>query len=155
MPTEVTSALIGVAGTIIGALGGAFRDDIRSFLKRSEAPNKDLLGLWTATWTIERPRGRPDIKDAITVKRVLGERLEGEGIFPELGPYRVQGRLTQSNLVTLTYEGIGEKRSLGGVIILQLNASRTEMEGHWIECNEDRSFLRGSVRLTKAHNRPH
>ena len=149
MSGEVVAALIGIAGTLVGGLLGAFREDVRALFRRGREPNRDLIGTWVATWTIEQPPAE-SVKDSISISRVVGEKVEGQGVFPDLGPYLISGRLSPANLLTLTYEGIGTKRSLGGVIIVHLNASRTEMQGHWIEYAEDRSFTRGQVQMRKS-----
>ena len=152
MSPEIVAALVGIAGTVIGALLGVFKDDLRSRFSAAAASNTDLVGAWSAMWTIDGAEAAAPLQDSIHFKRVSGETIEGEGIFPDLGPYRVAGRLSPANLLTLTYEGIGTKRALGGVIILHLNGSRTEMDGLWIEYSDNRSFTRGSVRLRKARN---
>lgn len=152
MSTEVIAALIGIAGTILGAILGVFKDDLRAKFSSTARDNADIIGPWAATWSIDGATDPTPIHDSIQIKRVAGESVEGEGIFPNLGPYKIIGRLSPANLLTLTYEGIGTKRSLGGVIILHLNGSRTEMDGHWVEYADNRSFTKGQVRLRKARN---
>lgn len=144
------SAFIGAGGAITAALIAAYGQDMKALLSSSARANRDLLGKWDCTWTTSFPKRADAITDVVEVRRIRGERLIAEAHTPGYGTYKLTGRVTVSNLVTIHYSGAGERGPLGGVIILQVNATRSEMSGHWYEHTPERSFVGGTVIWRKS-----
>jgi hypothetical protein len=152
MTDAETTAYITAGGAIVAAVITAYAADLRSVLSGRARANRDLLGKWDCAWTTTYPRRADAITDVVDVQKIRGERITATAHTPVYGGYALTGRVTVSNLVTIHYEGYGERGLLGGVVILQLNATRTEMTGHWYEHTPERSFVGGTVIWRKCKN---
>ena len=150
MSTEVTVALIGLVGIVATALITAYAHDLKALATGRLKRDRDLLGDWNAIWAYEALGVEQPIRDTVTIQKVSGERVQALGQVPGIGKYPLVGRISLSNLVTFFYEGVENKRALGGVVILQLNGSRNEMNGYWVEYDDERKFTKGTVRWRKA-----
>lgn len=147
MDTDIVIALIGLVGAIAGAAITAtittFGHEIISVITGQRGTNKDLLGRWKCQWTT---RGEKDvIVDSVDLVKVAGERIKATANNAEYGNYVISGRVTPSGLITMHYEGQGDKRPLGGVVLLDLNASRRNAKGVWHELSASRKIVGGST----------
>src|SRR6266567_1266200 len=154
MTTEVTVAVIGFAGAIAGAIIKTFSEELKSLALGRFNRNKDLLGDWECKWTIETPEKQHTISDTVTVHKVAGEKVSATAETPTIGRYRLAGRISESGLVTLTYGGQQDRRFLGGVVILKLNAGRDTLRGHWHECDKEGVFWGGDTTWQKRLGGP-
>jgi len=142
---SIISAILGGAFTALLTL---FPDEIKAFILGKHAPTRDLIGKWNCTWKL--PGRADDIKDYVIIRKIAGERVQGIGKNTESGDYILSGRLSPSNIFTLTYYGVENKSALGGVVILDLKPGRDVMEGHWAQFSADREFLVGTTHWQKA-----
>jgi len=143
----IAAALIGAAGTIAGALIAAYREWFIDVFRGR--PHKGLIGDWQCKWDVKIPAPEESIHDIVTIDKITAENVRGTGRTPDVGSYRLTGRLTDTNLMTLYYEGIESRRSLGGVAILHLDGDGNTMNGYWYEFRPDRKFIGGSTEWTK------
>ena len=149
MKTEITTALIGLAGVVCGALLKIFAEEIKPlFLGRSKT-NRDLLGSWNCEWTIDAPNPEPTISDSVQVTKVSGDKIAASAETPRVGKYSLSGRISASGLVTLSSSGADNRRFLGGVVIVKLNSARDTMRGHWNECDKEGVFWQGGTTWKK------
>jgi len=149
LSTEITVALIGLVGAVGAALITAYAHDLKALITGKFNRDRDLLGEWHGTWIIESSGPEQTIRDIVTIKNVSGERIRAVGQIPGIGKFPLSGRVTLSNLVTFFYEGV-EGGALGGVAILELGGSRNEMNGYWVEYDDERKFTSGTVRWRKT-----
>jgi hypothetical protein len=73
--------------------------------------------------------------------------ITGVGTNLEYGKYFLSGKISKSNMLTLLYHGEHDRVHTRGVILLYLNVTMTEMDGHWIECGYrgTKEFSRGET----------
>lgn len=137
-----------IAGALVTALFTIFGEETKSFFLGKQGRNKDLVGKWNCSWKVE---GKGKLtKDLVKVSKIRGDRVVAIGTNNAAGDYNISGRLSPSNLLTLTYEGTDRRSPLGGVIILELNATRDLMTGYWWEYGEKREFRGGATTWEKA-----
>jgi hypothetical protein len=125
--------------------------ELRAWVQRR--PDLDRLrGDWDCEWDVTFPRGKAETyHDVVTFERISAEHIRATGRTPGVGSYRLSGRLSEASLVTFYYQGISDlKRTLGGVVILELNANWNTLAGYWYEYTSDRKMIGGRTRWTKA-----
>lgn len=149
MSIELAVALIGFAGALAGAFINAYSTELKALVFGRLNRNKDLVGEWDCIWDIEIPEKHPSIQDTVTIEKISGESVRAVAHTPAVGKYRLAGRISQSSLLTFFYEGLDDRRPLGGVIILELNAVRNEMHGYWHEYSPKRVIIGGATRWKK------
>ena len=142
-------ALIGFTGAVVGALINAYSAELKALVLGRLNRDKDLVGNWDCTWDIDIPERHPTIRDTVTIEKVSGETVRAVAHTPAVGKYRLVGRISQSNLLTFFYEGLDDRRPLGGVVILELNAIRNQMSGYWHEYGPDRVIIGGPTQWKK------
>lgn len=81
----------------------------------------------------------------MNVVKISGEKIIATAKTPERGDYKIIGRISPSSLITMQYEGKGDRQPLGGVVIMTLNVRRNMMEGHWYEHTDTRKFVGGKT----------
>ena len=145
MSTQLAVALIGVAGALGGAFINAYSEELKALFLGRLNQNKGLLGEWDCLWDIDTPEKEPSIQDTVTIEKISGELIRAVANTPAVGKYRLTGRISQSSLVTFFYEGLDDRRPLGGVVILELNAKRNEMHGYWHEYGSKRIIVGGAT----------
>ena len=89
------------------------------------------------------------LDDEVNITELRGEVIRLTARNNEWGDYILSGRISKSNVVTLTYEGTGNKQPLGGVVILELMPTRDEMRGRWIEYTSARHLVWGTTTWRK------
>lgn len=152
MRVELASALIGVGGAVAGTLITVYSDELKAIFMGRLKRNRDLLGDWDCTWTVDLPERAPPYQDIVTINKVSGEAIRGVAYTRDVGPYRLSGRASESSRVTLFYEGLEGRRPLGGVIILELNAVRDEMRELWLEHHREGGLIGGATQWKhRAH----
>src|SRR5258706_84997 len=72
-------------------------------------------------------------KDSVVLSKNADD-ITGIGTNIKYGKYFLSGKLSKSNMLTLLYHGEHDRVHARGVILLHLNVTMTEMDGHWIEC---------------------
>ena len=149
MSTDLVVGLIGFAGAVAGAIINAYSVELKALALGRLNRDKDLVGEWDCEWDIVVPEKKPTIQDTVTIERIYGEKVRAIAQTPRIGGYRLAGRISPSNLLTFFYEGLADLRPLGGVVILDLDAGRNKMSGHWYEYKEDRTFIGGATRWRK------
>jgi len=154
MKPEFVVALIGLAGTLAGALLNAYSLELKALLFGRLNRDKDLVGAWDCTWDADTPEKGFPIRDSVNIEKIYGDKVRALGNTPGVGGYRLVGRISQSNLVTFFYEGLADRRPLGGVVILKLNALRNEMQGYWHQCRPDGAIIGGETRWNKRTASP-
>jgi hypothetical protein len=149
--TGLFTVAAAVAGAVAGAFGNAFAPALQDLIPGRPKPYKHLIGEWNCEWSIDVPTSKKErIRDAVTIQSISGERVKAVGVTPSIGRYRLTGRVSPSNLLTLFYEGVGDARLLGGVVILDVDAGGKEMKGYWYEYMKDRKCLGGTTRWRKS-----
>lgn len=145
----LSEILAAVAGGVATGACSLFAEDIKEKLPRKRGINRDLLGKWNCAWTFE---GQSDklIRDYVEISKIARESIVAQGRNTAAGNYKLVGRFSQSYLLTLTYSGEDKRSALGGVVILELNASRDRMLGYWYEYSANRQFVGGQVMWEKA-----
>jgi len=155
MKTELAVALIGVAGTVAGALLNSFSAELKALAFGRLNRNKDLVGRWDCSWEGADVTGkRFHIQDIVNIGKISGDRVRALADTPGVGGYRLEGRISQSSLVTLFYEGLADRRPLGGVVILKLNPIRNEMHGYWHEYGPEGAIIGGETQWKKSAASP-
>jgi hypothetical protein len=155
MPEGILPAVIAAAGTVLAAGVGAilktFSEDLIDLFSGRLFSNRDLKGNWDCKWEVTIPDKQKGYLDVVEFKGVSGERIRAVGTTRNFGSYKLRGRLSQASLLTFYYEGAGKKsRTLGGVVILELNAVRNKLIGRWYEYTEDRKIIGGATEWTKS-----
>jgi hypothetical protein len=145
MREAIVSAILGASITAVFTL---FPEETKALILGRRGRNRDLIGKWNCIWKVSND-GK-EIKDHILISKVAGERVLGTGKNTISGNYIISGRLSPSYLLTLTYCGVDKKSVLGGVVILELNATRDVMKGHWLQYRENREFHGGTTIWEKA-----
>lgn len=148
MDSTVIAAIIGAVTTVLVAIITAFASELKVLLAGKAQINADLAGKWRCTWLLGKDQGDYDkqqFEDLVKISKVLGEKISGAGVNNEYGNYKFAGRISRSSLVTLHYEGVEERQFLGGVIIMELNSTRTEMRGYWYEYGRERKIVGGTT----------
>jgi hypothetical protein len=145
MPEGIVPSIIGAVSTVAAAVITAYREEIIDLIRGRLWANSDLKGIWDCEWQVNFPKKDESIQDSVTLTRVSGERIRGIGSTPQVGSYKLQGRLSRASLATFYYEGTGAKaRTLGGVVILKLSNDWHEFKGHWHE-STNAGFIGGTT----------
>jgi hypothetical protein len=139
--TPIIAAIIGVIGGVITTLITVFRDDIRNLFSGKGGQHKSLVGRWQCKWFVDPGVGSIEVKnaklltsDAVNISELYKDRFSASGENPKYGNYKIDGRVSLANLVTLTWTGADERtENVGGVALLELNATWDEMNGYWYE----------------------
>lgn len=149
MGGEVIGSLIAGVAAIVGAVITAFSHEIKSLLLGKYGVNKDLKGRWKCQWT---EHGEKDeIVDSVKIVKVSGDKVSATATNAEYGDYAISGRISRSGMITMHYEGEGPKTPLGGVILLNLNATRSKAMGIWHEFSESGEIVGGLTMWTKEN----
>lgn len=150
METEVVTALIGVGGAVVGGLLNT--PEFRALFKTRNGAGKDLLGEWLAEWFIDagQPAAEAVVKDRILIRKIDGDDVTATGVSPLINEYKLTGLLSPSNVVTFHFQGT-QKRTMTGVVILQLNTLRDEMKGHWHQISPEGKFVGGRTTWKKGN----
>jgi hypothetical protein len=150
MDPAITAALIAAGAGIVGASVSAFAPELRLLIAGKVRANADLCAKWHCSWSGTPDAGADErIEDIVTIAKVRGEEFWGEATNTQYGGYKIKGRVSRSNLVTLHYEGLQLRQPLGGVVILKLSATRDVMRGHWYEYGREEEIVGGSTEWRK------
>jgi hypothetical protein len=158
MADGILTALIGLVGTVAGALIGVYSEELKAVAQGRLKRGSDLRSDWQCKWEMMTfPKKGSSIKktslieDTVTIEKVSAERIWAIGRTHGVGAYRLEGRISQSNLVTFFYQGIDNSRQpLGGVVILELNPGRNKLTGYWYEYGEDGEIIGGKTEWNKV-----
>lgn len=91
METEIVAALIGVAGTVAGAVFGHILPTTRLFHRlSSKTQHHSLLGSWVSSWG-PLPDGPVEHHETLTVTKQRGDAVEGQITRDSAQPGRVWG----------------------------------------------------------------
>jgi hypothetical protein len=143
MDDTTGKAVIAAISAIVGAIAKELAPELKPLLLGKARMNSDLIGKWNCTWSVKEDS--KEIPDKVEISRVWGEKIWAIGINTAYGDYRIVGRVSKSSLVTLHYEGVERRQPLGGVVILKLNAMRTEMTGSWYEYGRRERIIAGDT----------
>jgi hypothetical protein len=141
MDTNIISALIGVAGTIIVFfLGQVPWNSISSSILRKQQNIPNIMGsTWKATWYEDNDKvyveDRIEFNKWTKQNKFVGsgdmtENLDGK---PDRFIYPIEGEITAARKVVLIYRA--EKfptESLIGTACMELNESASELKGWWV-----------------------
>lgn len=150
MDTTIVAAIIGAAGAVIGAALKTVAPELRLLVTGRLRTNADLLGTWKCTWTVSPDARAKYIDDIVTISKVRGEEFWAKATNTQYGAYKLRGRISRSSLVTLHYESVQQRQTLGGVVIMKLNATRDAMNGYWYEYGREEKIVGGATVWTKA-----
>jgi hypothetical protein len=145
MSTQVAAALISGVSALIGVLITAYSAELKDFFLGRLNRNKDLLGEWDCSWDIDNPAKDGSVQDIVTIQKISGEAIRAIANTPSVGKYRLTGRISQSSLVTFFWEGLHDRRPLGGVVILELSVVRNKMDGYWHQYGPERIIIGGAT----------
>jgi len=145
MISEVVAAIAG--GVVTGGIT-IFGESAKTYVSSKRTRNRDLMGKWNCTWKIEG-QAQP-IKDHVMISSITDEQVIALGKNTAVGNYKLTGKLSNSYLMTFIYGGEDRRIALGGVVILELNATRDVLKGHWWQYDENRNFCGGSTVWEKA-----
>ena len=151
MSPDLLKSIIGAAGTAVGALLVAFKDDIKNLiLSMFSSKNEYLKGDWQCKWTVTSGVGvGRAINDRVTIESVRGAALKGKGHDSgSFGEYDIQGNVSRY-VVTLNYDGKRDKQGLVGVVILK-QVARAHLEGVWSQYAESGDLNSGTTDWHKA-----
>ena len=148
MDDTISKAMIAAISAIVGAIAKELAPLLPPLLSGNARMNFDLKGEWICTWVVNDDNPPTEIPDKVDIFRVWGEKVWAKGTN-KVGNYRIAGRVSKSSLVTLHYEGIKQRQPLGGVVILKLNAMRTEMKGFWYEYGRRERIIGGPTAWNK------
>jgi hypothetical protein len=146
MLSEVVAAIAG--GMVTGGIT-IFGESAKTLVSGKRARNRDLLGKWNCVWHVEGHENEP-IKDHVLISSIAGEEVVAFGKNTAVGNYKLTGKLSNSYLMTFIYGGEDRRIALGGVVILELNATRDVLKGHWWQYDENRNFCGGTTVWEKA-----
>ena len=144
MDSSVIAAMIGVGGVVVGGLINM--PEFKSLFKTSKGTGGDLRGEWLCEWFIDSkgPTAEAVVKDRIEIEKVVGGKVTATGVSPLMNEYKLAGTVSMSNVVTLTFQGT-HKETLTGVIILEVNTVRDQMQGFWHQLSPDGKFVGGKT----------
>lgn len=158
MDMDIIKTLITATGPIIGSVVTLYRDEIKAVVTGSVRSNSDLLGQWDGHWCVDwemrgsraaQTKQTEEATDLVEIRRAIGDKIVASAKNPLAGSYRLVGRLSESLVLTLHYEGAGTLKPLGGVVLLELAPARETMAGYWMEYTENRGFIGGRTRWAK------
>jgi hypothetical protein len=145
MISEVVAAIAG--GVVTGGIT-IFGESAKTYVSNKRTRNRDLLGKWNCAWKVEG-HDQP-IQDHVLISSISDEQVIAMGKNTAVGNYKLTGKLSNSYLMTFIYGGEDRRIALGGVVILELNATRDVLKGHWWQYDENRNFTGGSTVWEKA-----
>ena len=117
--------------------------------RRRATTGSYLVGRWNCTWTFVLPAGRQPLTDSITISSVADGVIEGRGENPDIGAYRVQGRVWE-HVVTLQYYGSNTKEDLVGVVLLKREPLRSKLAGEWLQLIATNEIAKGTTSWEKV-----
>jgi hypothetical protein len=88
------------------------------------------FGEWSCVW---RAGEDWSTEDRVVLWKNVDD-IAGLGTNVKYGRYFLSGKISRSNMLTLLYHGEEDRVHARGVVLLYLNVTMTEMDGHWIEC---------------------
>jgi hypothetical protein len=147
--TDIPVALIGLAGSVAGALIAVFAAEIRKLLTGRKTKS-DLKAEWLATWTITDPPNHPKsgLVDRVEFKDFSGDEFKGTGDNADFGKYEIAGRDARI-AVSLVMRGRDAKASLLGTAILTKDPLVETLTGPWAQYTASGIVVSGTVRMEK------
>lgn len=153
MDASIFSAITGLTGAIVGATIKTFAPEIVDVFRRTSKHNKDLLAEWTCEWHVKSgSKIIETLTDSVTIEKITLNKVWVTGISNRFTKYELQGKMSPSNILTLTFHA-DSLPNMTGVAILSLSWRRNEMLGYWIQNYENR-FVGGEVKWVKGKTTP-
>lgn len=151
MPTDITVALIGLVGVVVGALLNLFADEIKDLVAGNKKKSGEFVGKWKCTWLCSfGAREGQSLEDRVEVTKAKGDRFFATGTNNN-GTYEMIGTIKNHDLILISYTGDELRDALGGVIILSSNKRRKKMEGRWDEYSDTEKFRGGTTTWVKEN----
>ena len=149
MELPIIEALIGVGGTLVGALLGVFQEEVRNTFQFAKSRrNQFLLGPWDCTWDTTAPEKRAEIKDRVNITSVRGNLVKGNGSTPGYGTWSMDGRASYLAL-SASYSGEATNQNLPGSLVLKI-VNNDEMSGAWAQYSKTGHVLSGTTVWRRA-----
>lgn len=150
MAKEITVALIGLAGIVIGALLNIYAERLKVRDTGKKKKSGEFVGTWRCTWQCDYgAKMNQKLEDTVEVTKVMGDKFLATGTNNN-GTYEMTGTIKNNDIILLYYTGDELRDALGGVIILASDKRRRNMTGRWDEYSEKEQFRGGTTTWQKG-----
>ncbi len=151
MDSNVLSALIGVAGIILGAFVRPVREYVLFKIKIAGKNIPNLVGHWKVEWFVPDGEGGWELysKDTIDIEKQRGFNVSGKG-REDKGTYLLTGKLSMSNILSFTYEFENPRIISTGGGILQIDPLGKTGTGLWYGFTKQNRIEGGEVIWKRA-----
>lgn len=147
----VVGAVIAAVASVLVAVMTTWPDDLQQLILGPPA-DQALLGEWRGEWHINQGEydGPTPVRDIVRINKVIGDRIEGEGIDPRLGGYTLIGR-DADVAIAAYFHGTGDKRNLQGVALLEKRSVKNHLVlvGKWLQLQNSGGLVGGEVTLSR------
>jgi hypothetical protein len=138
MTPEVLKIVLSAIGGVVVGIIGVYREELKNILFGTRK-FKYLVGEWDCIWHVnpsDTVKVAGTITDRVTISKVYGSVLKGNGSTGHLGKWDIKGKMSES-AITIMYNPQRQDRKHNlGVVILQVEYSnKNELKGMWYQFN--------------------